>query len=160
MPTITELISLGWLIENKVAHEISLIGHRMTWLVVSESFLFSAFAAILTSTPHMTRTADMLLGVIPILGILIIVLVWPSLIAARAVLQALLDPRGDIEDSLKGSFTGIKIPNLGAKSREDYLKWTRWAGDLSIFGVPLTLLIAWGATLYIRTTLTVTIVQP
>jgi hypothetical protein len=102
----------------------------------------------------------MQLWLIPSLGIFIILLVWPSLIAARAALIALLHPRGAIEEDLKGSFTGIRIPNLGAKSREDYLKWTRWTGDLSIFGVPLALLIAWVATLVIRTTITVTIVQP
>jgi hypothetical protein len=148
--SVAELCCLGELVESKIAHEISLIGHRMTWLVVSESFLFGAFALLLTGmdiSKTLPQTSTMLLWFLPLIGISLVILVSFSLRAARAVLEALLEPRESIENALQNIVLG-NLPSLG-KNRGK-LQWTRTWGNVSLYGVPIMLLCAWGGILTVR----------
>jgi hypothetical protein len=77
------------LIASKIAHEDNLVGQRVTWLVMSQSFLFGAFAALLASMSHGTapaRVADVLEIVIPLVGILLPFLVLLAVGAATGAL--------------------------------------------------------------------------
>ena len=148
------LCSLGSLIESKIAHEISLLGHRMTWLVISESFLFSAFSIILTSANMVTKTAPVLLLLLPSVGIAVVLFVYPSLFAAHRVMAALLRSRSEIERKLI-SLTQIKLPELGGltDTRNPELGWTLWCGSLPVWCVPAVILVAWILVLLIRISL-------
>lgn len=165
-PGVIELCYLGELIESKVAHEISLIRHRMTWLVVSASFLFGAFAAILTHSANaaaaatnavtsqpgvqVSPTATRLLVLLPFLGVLLVVFVLPSLWAARAVMRALSTPRASIEAKLQKLTSDLELPILGSGKSRGKLWWTSTCGDVSLLGVPVLLFLAWGAVLWVR----------
>jgi hypothetical protein len=166
---VIKLCYLGELIESKVAHEISLTGHRMTWLVVSESFLFGAFAAVLTYSANavaatanavasqpgvqVSQTATTLLILLPALGMLLVLFVLPSLWAARAVMMELLTARASIETKLQ-DLTFKNLPILGSGESRGKLKWTSTCGDVSLLGVPVLLFFAWGAVFYARMQLT------
>jgi hypothetical protein len=78
------------LIASKIAHEDNLVGQRVTWLVMSQSFLFGAFAALLASMSHgpaPAPVANLLEIVIPLVGILLPFLVLLAVSAATAALS-------------------------------------------------------------------------
>lgn len=78
------------LIASKIAHEDNLIGQRTTWLVMSQSFLFGAFAALVV---EMNRAgtpgpmAKILRIVIPLVGVLLPFLVLSAVCAATFALS-------------------------------------------------------------------------
>jgi hypothetical protein len=138
---VTELCSLGELIESKVGHEINLIDHRMTWLVVSESFLFGAFAAVVASLNPKIPLHAVLLWLLPVVGICVVVLVYPSLIAAHFVMADLIKARGVIECKLKDA--GFEyLPKVGGRATRDR-RWTYLAGAVPMWFVPIVILAAW-----------------
>jgi len=147
---IPALCSLGALVESKIAHEINLTGYRMTWMVVSESFLFSAFAVILGIAPStMPTTARWLAVCLPFLGILLAFAVWPSLFAAGRVEHALLELRGSIDEELKRLAFGNWV-NLGLASREPTLRYTISWGEIPRRYVPGLLILGWVVALVAR----------
>lgn len=77
------------LIASKLAHEDNLIGQRTTWLVMSQSFLFGAFAALVTEMSHAGTAgpvAKLLRIVIPLVGVLLPFLVMLAVGAATFAL--------------------------------------------------------------------------
>ncbi len=68
----------------------------MTWLVVSESFMFSAYAVIL-SDHTATNTGNWLLWVLPVLGMTLVALVLPAVREADKCMQALCQDRAKID---------------------------------------------------------------
>jgi hypothetical protein len=155
---IQDLCCLGSLIETKISHEINLIGYRMAALVISESFLFGAFAVILaspgSSTDPTTTIMTLLLG-LPVLGFFLVLFAWPSLFAARRVMQALCRARGDVDKMLQKltSKDVPHLPNLGIETREPSLKSTLWLGDLPLNAVPALLAVTWLLAFLARFTL-------
>jgi hypothetical protein len=78
------------LIASKIAHEDNLVGQRVTWLVMSQSFLFGAFAALLASMsqgPAPAPLANLLEIVIPLVGVLLPFLVLLAVSAATGALS-------------------------------------------------------------------------
>lgn len=144
---VQELCALAALVESRVAHEVNFIGNRMTWLVVSESFLFTAFATILTvPNAQVTATARCLAISLPVLGVSIAAIVWPSVLAATKVMHALTQTRGTIDKQIKR----LAIPNwisLGTESREPWLRDTVARGDWPVKYVPPLLIAAWLAVI-------------
>ncbi len=78
------------LIASKIAHEDNLVGQRTTWLVMSQSFLFGAFTALVV---EMNRAgppgpmAKLLRIVIPLVGVLLPFLVLSAVCAATFALS-------------------------------------------------------------------------
>jgi hypothetical protein len=141
--SVSDLCSLGELIETKIGHEIALMGHRMEWLVVAEAFLFGAFATVLAATSIDPFAKYFMLFLLPVLGISITVFAAISLRAALAVSRALVIARGVIDKELKHA-TGMKeLPNLGLESREPSLLWTENHGRVTVWCVPPTIFAAW-----------------
>jgi hypothetical protein len=144
---VSKLCSLATLIEAKLGHEVSLLGHRMEWLGISESFLFGAFAVVLTSgnkdiVPSHIRVA--MLGLLLSFGIALAVIVFMSLRAALAVSRELRIPRGIIERQLRVVTNGIPLPNLGNEdSREESLRWTLGWGSATANWVPWLIVVIW-----------------
>jgi hypothetical protein len=78
------------LIDSKIAHEDNLVGQRMTWLVMSQSFLFGAFAAVVTEMGREATTsplAKLVRVVIALVGILVPFMVLLALGAATVALS-------------------------------------------------------------------------
>jgi len=73
------------LIAGEIKHEDNLIGQRTTWLVMSQSFLFGAFAVLLAEIDRAgtaPRLARLLLIVVPLVGVLLPALVLLAVSAA------------------------------------------------------------------------------
>jgi hypothetical protein len=150
---VSKLCSLATLVEAKLGHEVTLLGHRMEWLGVSESFLFGAFAVVLTSGTKETVPAHLrfvMLILLLSIGIALAVVVFFSLRAALTVSRALRTPRGIIEERLK-TVTGIReLPNLGNEdTREKSLRWTLEWGSATAKWVPLLIVAIWVLVLFL-----------
>jgi len=77
-------------ISSEIKHEDDLIGQRTTWLVVSQSFLFGTFVAVLALTSGTGRAAaftKLLLVVIPLVGVLLPIVVLLAVYAAAFAIQ-------------------------------------------------------------------------
>ena len=82
------------LIRSRLEHEDSLISQRLSWLVASQSFLFSAYAIVLNGLDTGTSSTlamvmqqrQLLFRLIPLVAVLTCVFIYPSILAAvRAI---------------------------------------------------------------------------
>ncbi len=85
------------MIEAQMRHENDLIGQRMSWLVISQSFLFGTFATLVGLRGVASEAAGavrLLLVLIPLVGVLLPVLV---LLAVGAATYAISQWRAERE---------------------------------------------------------------
>jgi hypothetical protein len=74
------------ILRDQLQHEDNLITQRLSWLMGSQAFLFTAYAIVLNS-PERPKNAligslqDYLLGTVPIVSLLCAVLIYASIIA-------------------------------------------------------------------------------
>jgi hypothetical protein len=82
------------LIRRQIEHEDSLVVNRLSWLMGSQSFLFTAYA-IVVNGPVVPRTAaftakqDHLLTVVPLLGIACCLFIYAGILGAALVMRRL-----------------------------------------------------------------------
>ena len=74
------------ILRDQLQHEDNLITQRLSWLMGSQAFLFTAYAIVLNSPERPKNVLvgslqDVLLGTIPIIGFLSAVLIYLSIIA-------------------------------------------------------------------------------
>ncbi|MDB5334109.1 MAG: hypothetical protein JWP03_5260 [Phycisphaerales bacterium] len=74
------------LIRSQIEHEDNLISQRLSWFVASQSFLFTAYAIVVSNIQPgklawVTGQQHLLLDVIPIVSILTCVLVYATIVA-------------------------------------------------------------------------------
>ncbi len=113
-------------IRRRIEHEDSLVVNRLSWLVGSQSFLFTAYAIVLNG-PTTPRTAaftpkqDHLLTVVPLLGIACCVLIYLGVLGAAIVMRRLRADlagrvRGTMQPPIQGTFAtralGMAAPLL------------------------------------------------
>jgi hypothetical protein len=146
---LSDLCSLGELIELKIGHEVSLMGHRMEWLVVSEAFLFGAFVNVATCNNAVMHAIfkSVLLYMFPILGIVLAGLAAMSVRAAIAVASQLREARAVVDEHVRRVTKMDQFPNLGNSSRSHGLGWTEAWGAVSAKWVPAALALAWTVAL-------------
>jgi hypothetical protein len=75
------------LVRSQIEHEDNLVSQRLSWLLASQSFLFTAYAIVVVNltvghTPWAMRQEHLLLTVIPVVSILTCVLVYATIVAA------------------------------------------------------------------------------
>jgi hypothetical protein len=78
------------LIASEIKHEDDLIGQRTTWLVISQSFLFGTFVAVVSlreGTSMAAALAELLIVVIPLVGVLLPGVVLLAVYAAAHAMQ-------------------------------------------------------------------------
>lgn len=81
-------------VRHQIEHEDSLIVNRLSWLIGSQSFLFSAFAIVLNG-PTQTRSAqfihqqDLLVLLLPFVGLSICLLIYMGVLAGIRVMAGL-----------------------------------------------------------------------
>jgi hypothetical protein len=139
-----QLCSLGQLLESKIGHEVALIGHRMEWLVVSEAFLFGAFATVLASGSMDASARRTMVLLLPILGMTLAGLASIGVLAALAVSRALLKARGVIDNNVRRLTAMEEWSKLGYRSsRKKSIRWTEPGGKVTAILVPPLILLAW-----------------
>ena len=86
------------LMRERIEHEDNLVVQRLSWLVASQSFLFTAYAIVtngLTAQPaqpacsHFMEQLQLLFQFIPVVGTLTSVLIYVSILAAVAAMRRL-----------------------------------------------------------------------
>ena len=105
------------LIASEIKHEDDLIGQRTTWLVISQSFLFGTFVAVLALKREggmAAAFAKLLVVVIPLVGVLLPIVV---LLALSAAASAIHEWRAE-QDRLCGTPEGKELawPRLRHRS--------------------------------------------
>lgn len=141
---------LASLVEAKLQYEGGWTAHRMMWLVVSQSFLFSAFAAtVQNGRPQfrMDLPASWLAWLLPVLGLVHATAAGLSMRSSRKVDHAILVGRGRIEERLRGLPGMEHMPLLGYDNRTGPLRNTIWMGSLASRTIPVTLMLAWALVL-------------
>jgi hypothetical protein len=157
-------------IEALAVHEYSLIGNRMVWFAISQSFLFGAYATIATDSVRLAAifgapgavtygalTGKLLLVVVPFVGLLFALAAAISVRAASDVL-AVLDPsRGRMLHQMNDILirNGFEpIPVIGdANQRFSFnsrLGTTIRRGNLPQVLLPYSMIAIWAVTVLIR----------
>ena len=75
--------------EELISKEIRLISDRTGWLNTTQSFLFGAFCLIAVSSNNKGPTAQTLMLLIPVLGIMTLIACVLGVIGARQVIEKL-----------------------------------------------------------------------
>jgi hypothetical protein len=84
-------------VRERIEHEDNLIVQRLSWLVASQSFLFTAYAIVTNglatqpqvTSPHFMNQLQLLFQLIPVVGTLTCVLIYVSILAAVASMRKL-----------------------------------------------------------------------
>jgi hypothetical protein len=127
-----------------VKSEFDLIGGRMSWLVIGESFIFSAYATAAASLRSDHRMAQELLYLIwglPFIGMLLAVSVYIAILAAHSSVSRLKSQR---DDMMKRLPSHLQIDLISNRSRQ------RFWGDLPTHIIPPVLFLIWaGAFIFL-----------
>ena len=122
---------------DAVKSEFDLIAGRMTWLVVSESFIFSAFATVLSSyQPGLVRSPVLLyvLWAMPFTGILLAASVYVAILAAHMALRTLKTQRDQMIEHLPND---LRIDLISARSS------IQWWGNVPTYCIPPVFILIW-----------------
>lgn len=113
--------------------ELTLMSERMTWLVVSESFIFSAFTAAVSNRDKAT-ILEMLAYLMSLVGLLLALFVYPALLAAHISAKKLKEERHQFELRLPDD---LRVKLLAPKQ-------AHFLGSLPAFLIPVLLFLVWG----------------
>jgi hypothetical protein len=130
------LIQLGRL-TDAVRAELDLIGMRLTWLVVSESFLFSAFAVSAPTYDSKANLSQVLLYILwtmPLVGMLLAASVYVALLAALRAGNQLMEQRDQLMERLPEH---LRITLISSQSRE------YWWGNVPPRVIPPIIFLLW-----------------
>ena len=129
---LTQLVRLGAAIDK----ELTLMSERMTWLNLSESFIFSAFTVAVANRDK-ALALELLACLMPVVGFLMALLVYPALLAAHSMAKRLKETRHELELLIP-----VKLQiDLRASRREHF-----W-GSVPAFVIPVMLMMVWGIIL-------------
>jgi hypothetical protein len=117
--------------------EFDLIAGRMSWLVISESFIFSAFATALASyRPDHPALGGLrfLAWLLPFVGMTLAVTVYVALLAALYAIDTLKRQRDKL---MAGLPAHLRIDLISARSR------VQWWGNVPTHVIPPVLFLVW-----------------
>jgi hypothetical protein len=117
--------------------EFDLIAVRMTWLVISESFIFSAFAtAVANYRPDHPAVGGLrfLLWVLPFVGMFLAVTVYLAILAALSAIDTL---KGQRDRMMAGLPAQLRIDLIATRSRQ------QWWGNVPAHVLPPVLFLVW-----------------
>jgi hypothetical protein len=132
---LTQLTRIGVAIDK----ELTLINERMTWLVVSESFMFSAFT-VAVANQEKAIVLNTVVYLMPSIGFLMALLVYPGLLAAHFTAKWLKEERHRFELRLPDD---LQVKLLASKR-------THVLGSMPAFVIPVLLLLVWGVIIVVR----------
>jgi hypothetical protein len=123
---------------SAVDKELDLINYRMMWIVVSESFIFSAFAtAVINFIPDrlfFPMVVIFLIVLMPLLGIFLCAIAIPAISAAHSAARRIKDQRDALE---RGLPEHLRITLISWKDKEN------WMGNLPARFIPWAIIIMW-----------------
>ena len=107
--------SLSEHFRRRLGAEHSLIAQRVSWLLLSQSFLFIAYTGALVARPSRAHEhqIDRLLHLFPVLGLVIFAGVYASILAAVLSIRALWTCFDSVEPDDTDPFD--RIPSRGAR---------------------------------------------
>jgi hypothetical protein len=117
--------------------EFDLVAGRMSWLVIAESFIFSAFATATASyrPDHPLAAVLRYLGwILPFIGMFMAVCVHVAILAALSAVDTLKNQR---DRMMAGLPSRLRIDLISANSRQQL-----W-GNLPTHTIPPVLLLVW-----------------
>lgn len=121
-----------------VKSEFDLIANRLTWLVIAESFSFSAFALAISNSHveqrQLARELFYLKWVTPILGMFLAGCVYIAVLAAHTAVNVLKRQRDSLISRLPKQ---LRIDLISAQSRVQF-----W-GNLPTHIIPPILFLTW-----------------
>ena len=129
-------------IDAEIRHEDNLISQRVTWLVISQSFLFGTFATLVgqrTVVGAATGAVRLLLILIPIVGVFLPLLVLVAMGAASYAMRQWRAERDRICEMPEAKH--LDWPHLRHSRQVTVL------GQLLPFAVSIGFLLAWLAIL-------------
>ena len=133
-------------LDAQIKIEYDLIGHRLSWLLTSNSFLFAAFVVGLNNANRDISSVKNFIGVLtislPVIGLVSSVLVWLAVFAADSVICKFKRLRDTVED--EATRYGFEV--LGIKTGA----WPHRVGNWPPFFLPPLLAIIWAWLLYRR----------
>jgi hypothetical protein len=124
---LTQLTRIGVAIDK----ELSLMSERMSWMVISESFIFSAFT-VAVANHEKSMILGALVCLLPFVGFLMALVVYPGLLAAHFAATTLKEERHSYELRLPD---GLRV-KLHAPKRAHFL------GSVPAV-IPVMLLLVW-----------------
>jgi hypothetical protein len=127
-------------LDTMVKVNLDLVGHRMGWLLVSQSFLFTAFAlaAAHVHSPSAVPALRLIVWLVPLIGIAVAALVGISIAAAIWVLWEIKGTRRRLEARLLAPYAASTGPSsVPRHSIKD------WLGHLPALVLPLGFVGAW-----------------
>jgi hypothetical protein len=128
--------------DTQIQVEFDLIGHRMTWLMTSQSFLFAAFAVCVTTPqPRLLLLTKWLQFILSVVGVISALAVDLAIIAAHSVVERLKPVRQKLEKAARSKH--FEALGVEVESREH-----RW-GNLPSRILPGVLVVAWLLLLYL-----------
>jgi hypothetical protein len=82
------------IVRAQIEHEDNLVGTRLNWFVASQSFLFSAYAIVVsnlsgTKSPWVNEQQKLLFRIIPVVAIFVCVLIFFGLVGAVCAMRRL-----------------------------------------------------------------------
>jgi hypothetical protein len=131
---LAQLARIGLAIDK----ELTLISERMSWLVISESFIFSAFTVAVANFEKAV-VLHALAYLTPLVGSLLTLLVYPALLAVHSTATRLKGERGRFEFKLPEA---LQVKLL-ASEREHF------GGSVPAFAIPVMLILAWSVILIV-----------
>jgi hypothetical protein len=100
------------IVRGQIEHEDNLVSQRLSWLLASQSFLFTAYAITLNGPVQLHQQryeahVGSLMVLLPLVGIVSAVLIWLSIIAGMRAMRKL---RIDLQRKLTGVLPGELPP--------------------------------------------------
>ena len=117
--------------------EFDLVAGRMSWLVISESFIFSAFATAIANfrSDHPAIGALRFLAwVLPLVGMILAVTVYLAILAALSAIDSLKRQR---DRMMAGLPIQLRIDLIKVRTRQ------QWWGNVPAHVLPPTLFLVW-----------------
>jgi hypothetical protein len=142
--------------DSQIRIEYELIGHRMSWLMVSQSFLFAAFATAAHSIASQTSNGSgvvplaqrillptCILWLVPILGAAAAICAPAAIFAAKSVILELKTKRDELEEEASRAYKYdiVGVPRSAIEHKLGNL--TSLALPPLFFSAWLLLLVKW-----------------
>lgn len=139
---LSDELAYGDAVRRQIEHEDILIVNRLSWLMASQSFLFTAYAIIING-PTQLRSAtylshgELLLKIIPLLAISASVLIYLGICGGIGVMA---DLRRELARHQATAIVGLRPPVQGSSP-------TLWLGHSAPLGLPPIFAVAWAILL-------------
>jgi hypothetical protein len=126
------------MVRAQVEHEDSLVSQRLSWLLASQSFLFTAYAITLNGPLQshfktFESNAELLVLLLTVVGIVSALLIWASILAGIAAMKKLkVDFEHRVGTALPEGIPPIQTTGFALR-----------AGQLGPVLIPLLFITAW-----------------